>query len=108
MSTQILKIYQPATHLLSAADSDDLKGWVHASLQQGVHTLLLDLRNVLFMDSRGLALLLVAHKQAKKMGATLALCGVQEQVLMVLKLSNLHQLFPMYSSPEDYQTSVAS
>lgn len=106
MSMSNLRVYQPVTHLLSAADAEDLKKWVANSLQQGTQTLLLDLKNVLFMDSRGLAVLVMAHKQATQMGSVLALCAAQEQVLMVLRLSNLIQLFPMYESLEDCQQKI--
>ena len=103
MSISNLRVYQPVTHLLSAADADELKTWVANSLKTGAKTLLLDLKNVLFMDSRGLAVLIMAHKQATKVGSVLVLCAAQEQVQMVLKLSNLTQLFPMYESLEDFE-----
>ena len=108
MATSSLRVYQPVTHLLSAADAGELKKWVTDSLQTGAKTLLLDLRNVLFMDSRGLAVLVMAHKQATEMGSVLALCSAQEQVLMVLRLSNLVQIFPLYESVEEYQKAIAN
>lgn len=103
-----LRVYQPVTHLLSAADAGALNAWVTDSLQRGAQTLLLDLKNVLFMDSRGLAVLVLAHKQATQMGSVLALCSAQEQVLMVLRLSNLIRLFPLYESVEEYQKAIAN
>ena len=108
MATSNLRVYQPVTHLLSAADAEELKSWVAESLQKGAKTLLLDLKNVLFMDSRGLAVLVMAHKQATQVGSVLALCAAQEQVLMVLRLSNLTQLFPLYESLEHCQKAIAS
>ena len=107
MSESDFRVYQPVTHLLSAADAEDLKAWVAESLRKGAKTLLLDLKNVLFMDSRGLAVLVMAHKQATQVGSVLALCAAQEQVLMVLQLSNLSQLFPLYESPEQCQEAIA-
>lgn len=107
MSTSNLRVYKPVTHLLSAADAAELKTWVTQSLKTGAKTLLLDLKNVLFMDSRGLAVLIMAHKQATKVGSVLVLCAAQEQVQMVLKLSNLTQLFPMYGSLEEFKETNA-
>ena len=103
-----LRVYQPITHLLSAADADALNKWVIESLQKGAQTLLLDLKNVLFMDSRGLAVLVMAHKQVTQMGGVLVLCSAQEQVLMVLRLSNLIRFFPLYESVEDYRKAIAN
>ncbi|MEM9219687.1 MAG: STAS domain-containing protein [Cyanobacteria bacterium P01_F01_bin.150] len=108
MPTASFRVYQPVTHLLSAADAGELKEWVTNSLQAGAKILLLDLSNVLFMDSRGLAVLIMAHKQARQMNSVLALCSAQEQVLMVLRLSNLTELFPLYESVEDYQRVSAN
>lgn len=107
MAISTLRVYQPVTHLLSAADAEELKEWVAQSLQEGAKTLLLDLKNVLFMDSRGLAILVMAHKQASQMGSVLALCSAQEQVMMVLRLSNLTALFTLYDSLEDCQAAIA-
>ena len=94
------------THLLSAADAEELKHWVAECLKEGAKTLLLDLKNVLFMDSRGLAVLVMAHKQATQVGSVLALCSAQEQVLMVLRLSNLTQLFPLYESLDQCREAI--
>ncbi len=102
-----MKVYQPLTHLLSAADAEALESWTARNLHQGVRTIAIDLKNVMFMDSRGLGLLLSMQKRVQQAGGIFALCGVQEQTQMVLDLTNTDKLFTIHDSVETFEDSLA-
>ncbi|MGF1498331.1 MAG: STAS domain-containing protein [Elainellaceae cyanobacterium] len=101
-----VRVYRPVTRLFSAADAAELNAWITESLRQGITALLIDLGNVLFMDSRGLGVLLTAQKSVKKRGGEFALCALQEQARMVLELTNTNQIFQIYDTPEAFRASI--
>ncbi|MGF1514558.1 MAG: STAS domain-containing protein [Elainellaceae cyanobacterium] len=107
MMTTRMQVYQPLTRLLSAADTDALETWMERNLNQGARTIAIDLKNVMFMDSSGLGMLLSAQKRVQRVGGVFALCGVQEQTQMVLNLTNTEKLFTIYDSVEAFERSRA-
>ncbi|MEO1144769.1 MAG: sugar transferase [Cyanobacteria bacterium J06638_22] len=61
---------------------------------------ILNFHNTHFMDSSGLGALVSANKLARQRKINLVLQNVPEQVLMVLKLADLHRLFTIEKSTE--------
>lgn len=99
-------LYRPDTHILSAIESVTLTTWVSETLELGAKYLLIDFRRVLFMDSRGLGGLVIAHNRADKAGSLLGLCSLNGQARMLLEMSNLEQVFHIYETIEDFQQAV--
>ena len=60
--------------------------------------LIVDLAGLEFIDSSGLAALLLARKQARKAGGDLLLAGPQDQVLRVLAATRLTGVFSVHAS----------
>lgn len=59
----------------------------------------LDLRNVRFMDSVGLGLLVATHKRLEAIGGTLRILHPQVFVLKVLKVSGVDRFLEVISGP---------
>ena len=55
-----------------------------------------DLTNVTYIDSSGLAVLIVGMQQVKEYGGKFALVGVQNDVRSILETARLDQLFATY------------
>ena len=60
--------------------------------------LIVDLAGLEFIDSSGLAALVVARKQARKAGGDLLLAAPQDQVLRVLAATRLTGVFAVHAS----------
>lgn len=105
-SMQKISVYQPETRLLSALDSMNLTTWVSESLEHESRFLLVDFRRVLFMDSKGLGALLIAHNRVEKAGGHLGFCGLSGQARMLLDLSNMSQVLHIYESREAFQSRI--
>lgn len=60
--------------------------------------LLVDLSNVTYIDSSGVASLVEGYQTAKKRGQKFGLVGVSEAALSVLKLARLDKVFPIHAS----------
>ena len=61
----------------------------------------LDLRQIEFMDSTGLRVLLGAHQRAQERGRRFALVRGADQVERVLKLTGVRDLLTVVDAPED-------
>jgi anti-sigma B factor antagonist len=62
---------------------------------------IVDLEGLEFIDSSGLAALARARKHAKQAGGDLLLAAPQEQVLRVLAITRLTEVFPVHACVED-------
>ncbi len=64
--------------------------------------LLIDLKDISFMDSSGLGGLVAALKTVRNSGGELALCSPTDQVQMLFDLTSMGTIFKIYSSPQDF------
>lgn len=64
--------------------------------------LLVDLVNVTYIDSSGVASLVEAYQLARTRSKSFALVGLSEAVLNVFKLAHLDQVFPIFASVEAF------
>ncbi len=81
---------------LDASRAVALRADIPVTVFQG--DLILDLAEVWFMDSQGVALLISLRKSCLERGKRLVLCQIQEQPFRVLQICALDSLFSMYSS----------
>jgi anti-sigma B factor antagonist len=61
----------------------------------------IDLTDVTYIDSSGLAVLIVGMQQVKEYGGKFALVGLQEDVRSILETARLDQLFATYPHVTD-------
>ncbi len=81
----------------------------HASLYdligQHADTIVVDLSGVSFIDSTGLGVLVGAETQAREEGKALRLVVTQPQILRLLELTGLDEVFTVLSSARDAVTT---
>jgi anti-anti-sigma factor len=106
MSTRHVLV--PTTRILSATSTTDILCWINQSLDDGATELLLDLRNVMFMDSSGLGTLVVALTRVQAMGGTFALCSLGGQARMLLEETDTEQMFTIYSDRQMFEQRLAA
>lgn len=67
--------------------------------------ILLDLNNVSFVDSTGLAILVRLHKLTHGMGTRLALCSLSAQMNQLLQLTSMDSFFEIFTNRERFYES---
>ena len=82
---------------LDVADAASVAAGLNA-VAAGARELIVDLAGLEFIDSSGLAALVVARKQARKAGGDLLLAGPQDQVLRVIAATRLTGVFSVQAS----------
>jgi anti-sigma B factor antagonist len=84
-----------------------LREKVKGHLAAGKKRLVLDLRNVMFIDSSGLDALVVAHSSAKSCGASLRLCNLGLRFNELLQITKLYTVFEVSSTEAEAVRAMA-
>ena len=71
-------------------------------MKSGVSVLLVDLHQVRFADSAGLAALVKVYKMAQKAGIKLSLCSLQPQVTFLLEMTSTNSIFEIFQDRKDF------
>ena len=77
------------------------KNLVEESVADGRPRIVVDLSDVTFIDSSGLGALIAGLKATRTAGGDLRIAAVPEQVMMVLRLTNLDRVLRAHPSVAD-------
>lgn len=86
--------------------SDELRQAVIGALESGSQTLLIDCQNVTFLDSSGLSAMVMALKKTREFNSRLALCSVDEQAMMLFKLTGMNKVFDILEDNDAFQKTL--
>lgn len=86
---------------LDAHNSMELRELVLKLLSEGHTRFIIDLSDVLFVDSSGLGVLLSGYKNVTLKSGRFALSGLHARVQSMFELTRLHRVFDIYSSLEE-------
>jgi anti-sigma B factor antagonist len=81
--------------------SPTLRAAIERSLDRGARRVLVDLRDVGFMDSSGLGVLVGGLRRSRERGGELALVCGEGSVMRVLSMTGLDRVFPIHGSLGD-------
>lgn len=86
---------------LDAHNADELKQELGSLFEAGKTGVVVDLKEVRFIDSSGLGALVSGFKNASARQAELKLSGMQSQVKSMFELTRLHRVFDIYTTMDD-------
>ncbi len=79
----------------------ELKNSIFSLINDKVRSIILDLKDVEYMDSSGIGLIVTAYKVMNGYGGRIALLHVQEDILALLKLATVDSIMKIYESAND-------
>jgi len=85
---------------LDASNSSEFKRDI-APVLQSQNKLVLDLGQLRFVDSSGLAAMLSCLRQLSAKGGDLKLCAMSKQVRGLFELVRMHRIFDIYGTREE-------
>jgi anti-sigma B factor antagonist len=91
--------------IVAGSETESLRDQITAALLDR-REVILHLREVVFIDSSGLGMLVRLLTSARRTGSDLKLCEVPEGVLKILKITNLTRLFEVHESEQSAVSSV--
>lgn len=86
---------------LDAHNSDELKAEMNRYFSAGSKNLIIDLKDVRFIDSSGLGVLVSGFKNASTRQGSLKLAGLQTQVRSMFELTRLHRVFDIFQTTDE-------
>lgn len=86
---------------LDANNSEEFKLELRQAIESGAKNLIVDLKEVLFIDSSGLGALVSGYKNASAIHGSCKLSSLQSQVKSMFELTRLHRVFDIFTTVED-------
>jgi anti-sigma B factor antagonist len=84
----------------------ELRGAIDGLIEQGRVRLVLNLRDVAYIDSAGLGFLVSKYVSVHRRGGNMVFVGVSPRVAHVLAITRLSQVFEVFASEEDAVRAV--
>ena len=89
-------------------NAGDAKEEIRNVILGGAGKILINLEGVTYIDSAGLGTLVSALKTAKENDGMVWMCGLTDQVKMVIELTRLHLVFDILGSLEEALEELSS
>lgn len=86
--------------------SDKFKEAINDEYLKGYKNIILDLKDLNFMDSSGVGMILGRYKMTKDKHGTLAIVGANSQLLKVIELAGILRVINCYKSIEEAINSM--
>jgi anti-anti-sigma factor len=84
--------------VLDVTTSERLRREIMAVIDTGCRNVVVDCQDLTFMDSSGLAALVLASQKVREANSKLAICSINEQIEMLFTLSSMDDIFEIYPS----------
>jgi anti-anti-sigma factor len=82
---------------IDSTASKEFEEFLVGVIDKGTHTMIVDFKNVKFISSAGLRVLLLAGKKVKPYGGKVILCNLSKDVREVFDISGFSTIFSIYS-----------
>jgi two-component system, sensor histidine kinase and response regulator len=98
-----ISIIQP-TGVLDVTNCSQLRQEIMEVATAGRHVLV-DCQNLTFMDSSGLAALVLASQKVREANSQLSICSINGQIKMLFELSSMSDIFEIFPSSVEFYTT---
>lgn len=106
MKTDV-KVVQPVG-LFDGTKAIQFRQQISESINNNVKIIVIDFKNVTFMDSSGLGALVLSLKTVRAAGAKLFLCSINEQISTLFELTSMDRVFEIFSSREELEQKLSN
>lgn len=102
----VVKIVQPAG-ILDGTKAAKFRQDVSESVDKDTEVVLVDFKDVTFMDSSGLGALVLSLKAVRAAGAQLTLCSLNDQIKMLFELTSMDRVFEIFPNREEFEQQLS-
>lgn len=92
--------------ILDSTQAHQFRSEVSEAVDQGSRVILIDLKDVTFMDSSGLAALVLALKTVRSVNGKFCVCSINDQVKMLFELTSMTRVFEIFENPEEFSKTL--
>ncbi len=104
MSVTVLEL----SGILDGIRGNELRREVSTIMEKGTDILLLDMKEVKFIDSSGLGALVSAMQMVRKADGKLFVCSISDQVRMLFELTKMDRIFQTFADQEEFNRQVVA
>jgi anti-sigma B factor antagonist len=102
-----IKIIQPSG-ILDGTTAQEFRQQIKSLAEKQVSIILIDFKDVKFMDSSGLGALILSLKTVRSAGIKMVLCSINDQIRMLFELTSMDRVFEIYPSREEFEKTLMS
>lgn len=106
MST-LVKVVEPVG-LLDGTKAGKFREEISQLVEDKAEIVLVDFKNVTFMDSSGLGALVLALKTVRASGGKMFICSVNDQIKMLFELTSMDRVFEIFANRSEFDKHQAS
>lgn len=99
--------FQPKGYVSAANAREFLNELTNAIEKQPNSVLLVDMKEIEFMDSAGLMALIKGFRLSQSLNKRFSICSVAPSVRIVFELTQLDNVFEMFNSKEEFEATLA-
>ncbi|MBN3894033.1 MAG: STAS domain-containing protein [Nostoc sp. NOS(2021)] len=92
--------------ILDGIRGNELRREVSNIVANGADILLLDLKEVKFIDSSGLGALVSAMQMVRTANGKLFVCSISDQVRMLFELTKMDRIFQTFADQDEFNRQV--
>jgi two-component system, sensor histidine kinase and response regulator len=96
-----VKVIQP-TGVVDVTNCNQLRQEIMEVANTGVRNILVDCQNLTFMDSSGLAALVLASQKVREADSQLSICSIDRQIKLLFELSSMEDIFEIFPSSTEF------
>ena len=109
MTEKQIEIIKPSFKILDDKETKELRVEILDLVQnKQPKIILVDLEEVVFMDSAGLGGLVAILKQVRLSGSEFCLCSLSEQIKIIFDLTKMGNVFKIFASYKEFQEKLGS
>ena len=101
----VIKFFQPSG-ILDSTQANQFRHDISKLVEDKVDIVVIDFKEVTFMDSSGLGALVLSREAILSTGAKLFLCSINEQIKMLFELTNVDRVFAIFSNREELEEKI--
>jgi anti-anti-sigma factor len=102
LSVKVLEL----SGILDGIKGNELRREVSGVLANGAEILLIDMKEVNFIDSSGLGALVSAMQMARNANAKLFICSISAQVRMLFELTKMDRIFQTFADQDEFNRQI--
>ncbi|WP_442786377.1 STAS domain-containing protein [Leptothoe sp. PORK10 BA2] len=92
--------------ILDGTQTNAFRQQVNVALEKGIKVLLIDLKDITFVDSSGLGVLVACLKNARTAGAKMYVCSINDQIRMLFELTSMDRVFEIFEDRAAFDAAV--
>ncbi len=92
--------------ILDGTQTNAFRQQVTVALEKGTKVLLIDLKDITFVDSSGLGVLVACLKNARTAGSKMYICSINDQIRMLFELTSMDRVFEIFQDRAAFDAAV--